>query len=106
MLSVLSDAQILTEIQNIMAQNAYTKDVFREMDGFLGLHGVLSTLRTSSGISQVQDEVKKLEGVQLVLEILSSATFEHSENAKFYKVSYSSSWLRRLLRLVTEGNWL
>lgn len=78
-----------------MNQNSYTKDVFREMDGFLCLHNVLSTLRTSDGLSQAQSEAKKLEGIQLVLEILSEAMFEHNGNARFYKVSHSLYCLGR-----------
>ncbi|KAF9449865.1 beach-domain-containing protein [Macrolepiota fuliginosa MF-IS2] len=77
--------KVLAEIHKIMSQSAYTKDVFREMDGFLGLYNVLSTLRISRDLNQEQGGDKKLEGVRLVLEILSNATFEHDENAKFFK---------------------
>lgn len=69
-----------------MNQNAYTKDVFREMDGFLGLYNVLSTLRVIGSPESEESVSKKLDGVRLVLEILSDATFQHDENARFYKV--------------------
>lgn len=81
----LAVSQILAEIHRIMNQNSYTKDVFREMDGFLGLYNVLSMLRTSDS-SNREEENKKLHRVRLVLEIMSDATFEHDENARFFKV--------------------
>ncbi|EKM77777.1 hypothetical protein AGABI1DRAFT_121854 [Agaricus bisporus var. burnettii JB137-S8] len=75
--------KIVAEIQRIMNQNSYTKDVFRELDGFLVIYNVLSTLTDSS-----EDEdraAKRLEGVRSTLGLLSDATFEHDRNATFYK---------------------
>jgi hypothetical protein len=67
-----------------MNQNADTKDVFRELDGFLVLYNVLSTVRDSPG--DEDQTAKNLEGVRLILGNLSDATFEHGVNARFYKV--------------------
>jgi hypothetical protein len=74
----------MAEIRGIMNQNSYTKDVFRELDGFLVLYNVLSTVRDSPG--DEDRAAKNLEGVRLILGILSDATFEHDVNARFYKV--------------------
>lgn len=35
----------MTEVHRIMLEDACTKDVFREMDGFLAIINILSTLR-------------------------------------------------------------
>jgi hypothetical protein len=85
--NILKCCEILEEIRRIMSQCQYTKDVFREMDGFICLYNVLSTIQASSGPNLEQGVDKSLEAVRLVLEILSDATFEHEENARFLKVS-------------------
>ena len=47
--------QLLAEMHNVMLEDVATKDVFREMDGFLVVMSVLSTLQA------VDDEVAKTE---------------------------------------------
>ncbi|KAI0273049.1 beach-domain-containing protein [Russula aff. rugulosa BPL654] len=43
---VCSQAEVLTEVHRILLEDACTKDVFREMDGFLAIINILSTLCT------------------------------------------------------------
>ncbi|KXN83156.1 hypothetical protein AN958_01769 [Leucoagaricus sp. SymC.cos] len=77
--------KIMEEIHKIMNQSSFTKDVFREMDGFICVYNVLSTVRTGDILDEGNAKDKSLEVVRLVLEILSDATFEHNGNARFYK---------------------
>ena len=81
------------EIHGIMVQDGCTKDVFREMDGFLVLMNVLSTIQpahswpvASSG-DRIVHEV--LEAVRLIFAILSEAMDEHKQNTRFFEVRVS-----------------
>ncbi|TFK36229.1 hypothetical protein BDQ12DRAFT_737089 [Crucibulum laeve] len=91
-------SEILSEIQRIMLQDACTKDVFREMDGFLVLMSVLSTTnvedRSNGSANEKKDQALQqiIDSARLVFMILSEAMFEHEENAKFFRnhVGYES----------------
>lgn len=66
-----------------MLEDAATKDVFREMDGFLVVMSVLSTLQA------VEDEVAKtevLEATRLAFVMLSESLEDHVENQEYFKV--------------------
>ncbi|EIN04780.1 beach-domain-containing protein [Punctularia strigosozonata HHB-11173 SS5] len=89
--------ETLAEIQRIILEDTYncTKDVFREMDGFLALMGFLSTLRVRDSLvkepeEQVLQEVT--EGVRLVFVVLSEAMHDHRQNTDYfkYRVGYES----------------
>lgn len=74
-----------------MLQDGRTKDVFREMDGFVVLMSVLSSIRDGStgGMivepeEQVQQEV--VQATRIVFMITSEAMFNHPENAAFFRV--------------------
>lgn len=73
-----------------MTQDGCTKDVFREMDGFLVLMSVLSTIQPSHSWAVAVDgdmivhEV--LEAVRLLFAIISEAMDDHKENATFFEV--------------------
>lgn len=73
-----------------MVQDAVTKDVFREMDGFLVLMSVLSTIQPSHSwsIAVAGDSIvhEVLEAVRLVFTIISEAMDDHSTNAIFFEV--------------------
>lgn len=80
---------MLTEIHKIMLQDACTKDVFREMDGFLVLMSVLSTIHPTFS-QETRNETagpELLEATRLVFLILSEALHKHNENVTYFKVS-------------------
>lgn len=75
--------QLLAEMHKIMLEDVATKDVFREMDGFLVVMSVLSTLQA------VDDEVAKtemLEATRLAFVMLSESLEEHEGNQEYFKV--------------------
>ena len=106
--------QALAEIQRILVQDPRTKDVFRELDGFLVLMSVLSTVQeqpssgsapgpSSSPIVVVSDGdryaggdddddgeepvlVDVVERTRLVFMILSQAMYGHPLNAEWFRV--------------------
>lgn len=83
----------MTEIHKIMLQDACTKDVFREMDGFLVLMSVLSTIHPTLS-KETREEVASselLEATRLVFVILSEALHKHNENAEYFKVRVTSA---------------
>jgi len=76
-----------------MLQDACTKDVFRELDGFVVLMSVLSTIQAvaSEGLVIEPEEQVLAEGLQstrLVFMIASEAMHQHSENTEYFNVSY------------------
>ncbi|TFY62229.1 hypothetical protein EVJ58_g3994 [Rhodofomes roseus] len=77
-------AELLAEMHKIMLEDAATKDVFREMDGFLVVMSVLSTLQA------VEDEEAKteiLEATRLAFVMLSEALEDHVENREYFQHS-------------------
>jgi hypothetical protein len=79
-------AQVLVEIQRIMIQDTpgATKDVFREMDGFVGLLSALSTAH-ERGMDEAQIS-DTIECSRLAFMITSEAIDDHAENARYFKV--------------------
>jgi hypothetical protein len=75
---------ILTEISGIIQEDCCTKDVFREVDGFLLLINALST----ADVGQPRDE-DVLEQIHLVFVIMSDAMTQHSANSEYFSVSCS-----------------
>ena len=73
-----------------MYQDACTKDVFREMDGFLMLMSVLSTIHPTFSQETTRGEsagTELLEVTRLTFLILSEALYKHNENVEYFKVS-------------------
>ncbi|KAJ7720932.1 beach-domain-containing protein [Mycena metata] len=85
--------EVLVEIQRIMMQDApgATKDVFREMDGFVGLMGALSTAH-ERGTGEEESVSEAIECSRLAFLITSDAITDHPENAAYFKkrVGYNS----------------
>jgi hypothetical protein len=84
--------QTLSEIHRIMLQDACTKDIFMEMDGFLYLMSVLSTIQDRpTGIAVVEPESQVLqETIQCarwVFLIFSEAMKNHHANTEYFRVS-------------------
>ena len=79
---------MLTEIHKIMLQDACTKDVLREMDGFLVLMSVLSTIHPTFSQETRAEAAgpELLESTRLVFMILSEALHKHNENVQYFKV--------------------
>jgi hypothetical protein len=83
-------AKVLTEIQHIMLQDSCVKDVFRELDGFLVLMSVLSSIQTpGSGADESEDEIltQVLETTRLVFVTISEAMYDFPDNADYFSVS-------------------
>ncbi|KAJ6565477.1 beach-domain-containing protein [Mycena vulgaris] len=77
--------EVLAEIQRIMLQDTpgATKDVFREMDGFVGLMSTFSTaLERGMDEGQVSETI---ECSRLAFMITSEAINDHPENAQYFK---------------------
>ncbi|KIJ91312.1 hypothetical protein K443DRAFT_686155 [Laccaria amethystina LaAM-08-1] len=73
-------SQVLVEI---MLQVGATNNVFREMDGFLVLMSVLSTIQDHH---QTQDDhTAAIETTRLVFVVLAEATTNHLENSGFFR---------------------
>ncbi|KAG7440786.1 beach-domain-containing protein [Guyanagaster necrorhizus] len=89
--TIREKTEILTEIQKIMLQDAHTKSVFRELDGFVVLMNVLSTIQSCNGspIHEPDEQVllEVLETIRMVFMIVSDAINEHPENSEYFKVS-------------------
>ncbi|KAJ2916640.1 hypothetical protein MD484_g3777, partial [Candolleomyces efflorescens] len=85
--------------ERIMQQDSFTKDVFREMDGFLVLTSVLSTLQDKSPtVAQPNTPTVQVEGhedihcARLVFTVLSEALKGNPENEEYFRsrVGYES----------------
>ncbi|KIK63270.1 hypothetical protein GYMLUDRAFT_196894 [Collybiopsis luxurians FD-317 M1] len=89
--------EVLAEIQRILLQESQTKDVFRELDGFLVLISVLSALGqpTSAGpVIEPEEQVlaDAIECTRLVFNVASDAIHNHPQNAEYFRtyVGYDS----------------
>lgn len=93
---VRSKIDVLSEVHRIMLQDACTKDVFRELDGFLTIISTLSTLNAprQGPIAEPEEQVRAemLEGTHLIFSIASEAMYDHEENSEFFQdhVGYES----------------
>ncbi|PCH37188.1 beach-domain-containing protein [Wolfiporia cocos MD-104 SS10] len=83
--------EVLMEIHKIMLEDSRTKDVFREMDGFIVVMNALSTIHVVAGTSE-EVKMETLETTRLVFVILSEALFQHVENTEYFQhsVGYES----------------
>ncbi|KAF7319608.1 hypothetical protein HMN09_00301200 [Mycena chlorophos] len=94
--------EVLVEIQRIMLQDTVgaTKDVFREMDGFMGLVAAISTADHNA-----RDEGETIECSRLAFMITSEAITDHKENTQYFKnrVGYDSL-ASALARLISDPN--
>ena len=79
-----SRLEVLEEILRVSQQNACTKDVFREMDGFL----VLINLFTTVDMGEPSTE-QVLEQLRLTFSILSAVLKQHATNMDYFRVSWS-----------------
>ncbi|KII85493.1 hypothetical protein PLICRDRAFT_44793 [Plicaturopsis crispa FD-325 SS-3] len=80
--------EVLAEIQRIMLQDACTKDVFRELDGFVVLVSVLSSVQVADEgpVMEPEDQVLAdvLECTRLAFTIASEAMHDHAVNADYF----------------------
>ncbi|KAF8208087.1 hypothetical protein K438DRAFT_1667321 [Mycena galopus ATCC 62051] len=85
--------EVLAEIQRIMTQDALgaTKDVFREMDGFVILMSALSTAH-ERGHESDESVAETIECSRLAFTITSDAITDHPENADYFaaRVGYEA----------------
>ncbi|KAJ3536167.1 hypothetical protein NM688_g6872 [Phlebia brevispora] len=91
-----------------MTQDGITKDVFREMDGFLVLMSVLSTIQPahSWAVAAPGDMIvhEVLEAVRLVFAIISEAMDDHKENVVFFERSVRyESLAQSVIPLVSDA---
>ena len=84
--NVGSRLEVLEEILRVAQQDECTKDVFREMDGFLVLINLFTTVDMGEPpIEQV------LEQLRLAFAILSTVLKQHAVNMDYFRVSWSWS---------------
>ena len=79
-----SCSQELGQIYRIMLENDCTKDVFREMDGFLVLMSILSTIDLSSDPARLPEF---LGAISLIFQTLSEGIHKSTENVNYFSVS-------------------
>ncbi|KAF8344869.1 hypothetical protein F5887DRAFT_1061981 [Amanita rubescens] len=93
----------LAEIQRILVQDPRTKDVFRELDGLLVLMSVLSTAPQEESEQQsVLTDV--VESTRLVFMILSEAMYKHPRNAEWFRTRVGYEFLSHAtLSLVSDS---
>ena len=70
-----------------MLEDASTKDVFREMDGFLVVMSVLSTLQA---VDEEEAKTEVLEATRLAFAMLSEALEDHPQNKEYFQVCLHS----------------
>ena len=88
--------EVLEEILRVAQQDACTMDVFREMDGFL----VLINLFTTVDMGEPPTE-QILEQLRLAFGILSAVLKQHTINMDYFRVSLYWSGYAYLLFMVT-----
>ncbi|KAH9006451.1 beach-domain-containing protein [Lactarius hatsudake] len=99
----------LTEVHRIMLEDACTKDVFREMDGFVAIINILSTLRTSRDESTLGEDKEQvlgetLEATRLVFVIASEAMSGDEVNVQYFERHVGYESLSQALQpLVTDS---
>ncbi|KAL4258196.1 Beach-domain-containing protein [Pleurotus pulmonarius] len=103
-----SQVQSLAEIHGIMLQNSCTKDVFRELDGFLFLIKALSTtqLQSNGPVIEPEDQLveRAIQTARLVFAILRDAMKDHPGNATYFRTSVGyDSLAQSLSSLVSNG---
>ena len=86
-----------------MLEDACTKDVFREMDGFLAIINILSTLRTCREESLTTERKEQaldqtMEAARLVFVIASEAMSDDDNNSQYFEVCRITS-IRSILIL-------
>jgi hypothetical protein len=71
-----------------MVEEPYTKEVFRELDGFLVVVSMLSTLAPPETLQDGENSFEqRLEATRLSFAIISEATSNHPMNTEFFTVS-------------------
>ncbi|KAK2463985.1 hypothetical protein APHAL10511_004036 [Amanita phalloides] len=121
---VTTKFEALSEIQRILVQDPRTKDMFRDLDGFLVLMSVLSTVQEQplspmsasiarrSPVVVVVDEVAGhepilvdvVESTRLVFTILSEAMYRHPKNAEWFRTHVGYEFLSHAtLGLVSDS---
>ncbi|KAF8584664.1 beach-domain-containing protein [Ramaria rubella] len=78
--------KLLTEIHRVMAEESTTKDVFRELDGFLIMMSLLSALHSDEvAAGNAQDLVERMEVARLALAITSLGMTDHPHNKDYFE---------------------
>ncbi|KAA1472737.1 beach-domain-containing protein [Dentipellis sp. KUC8613] len=97
-----SKIEVLSEVHRIMLEDACTKDVFRELDGFIAIISVLSTLHTRAEGPVVEPEEQVtsdiLEAARLIFVIASEAMHDHEANSRYFQQHVGYENLSQALR--------
>lgn len=79
--------QLLADIHRKMVEEPATKDVFRELDGFLVITSLLSSLRSNDEEeADSRDLIERMEVARLALAITSEAMMDHTHNRDYFEV--------------------
>ncbi|OCH84794.1 beach-domain-containing protein [Obba rivulosa] len=99
--------EVLSEIHRILLQDSCTKDVFREMDGFLVLMSMLASLHSSPVPSTARSDDHRADGLEatrLVFVIFSEAMHHHRQNMHYFKNSVTYESLEQALQGVLSDD--
>lgn len=90
-----------------MVEEPRTKDVFRELDGFLVMVGMLSALALPEVQGQtIIDPEQQMEITRLAFAIISEAMRDHFTNSTYFNVSTSVSEFAKKLTVAIETSRL
>jgi hypothetical protein len=91
-----------------MVEEPRTKDVFRELDGFLVMVSMFSALALPEVQGQtIIDPEQRMEVTRLAFAIISEAMRDHFVNSSYFNVSITTlSTCEELNLLVPETSWL
>ena len=69
-----------------MVEEPTTKDVFRELDGFLIMTSLLSSMESDTGVADAQTLTERMQSARLALAITSQAMTDHTQNKEYFEV--------------------
>ncbi|KAF9267665.1 beach-domain-containing protein [Marasmius fiardii PR-910] len=93
-------AEVLSEIYRIMLQDSRTKDVFRELDGFLLLMSTLSTTHPSRVPDPEYTLANIIDNMRLVFVVASEAMYNHPENTDHFNTSVGYENLEHAIQIL------
>ncbi|CCA74832.1 hypothetical protein PIIN_08801 [Serendipita indica DSM 11827] len=90
--------QATADVHRIMVEEPRTKDVFREMDGFLVMVGILSALASSDDTEDnVNNEEQRIEVIRLAFAIISEGMRDHRVNTLYFDKQVGYALLKQAI---------
>ncbi|KAG8823617.1 hypothetical protein FRC17_009281 [Serendipita sp. 399] len=90
--------QVTADIHRIMVEESRTKDVFRELDGFLVVVGMLSALGPQDqGEGATINSATRMETIRLAFAILSEGMRDHPVNTDYFNKQVGYTLLKQAI---------